>query len=633
MTSDKIIHLPRLEGGEMPPLETSRHKAFVRGWAIATLLVTAAYIAWRLTSTINLGVWWVAVPLIVAEAHNAFAFGLFTLALWDLDARPKLRAPRHNRSVAILIPTYNEPASVLLPSIAAAVSIDPPHETWVLDDGRREWVRELAEHLGARYLTRPNNEHAKAGNLNHALEVVDAEIIGVLDADYVVSPGFLVNTLGYFDDDRVAVVQMPQDFYNLDSFEHEGETDDGPVYNEERVFYRALAPAKNRWHAAFWCGTCALVRTEALRDAGGVATETVTEDIHTTFRLMQKGWTTVYHNEVLARGLAPTDAHQYMLQRHRWALGAMQVLRIDNPFTTPGLTFGQRLAFATTLFGWFDSWRAFAFVTMPVLVLATGASPIDAPGYLYGPFFLVTLGMQFIGLRLLARGHYPPTLSVLFEMLRLPAVLPATLHLVGFGGRAGFQVTPKGRTGGERRHAPVPPLLTILGAASVVSMLWFAATAAGLTWMTYEQWPAVLGSLIFACVNLGFIVWAVRRIRRPQFAGERRDGYRFDVVLEGEVGGLEGEVVDVSVTGARVLLDASPGLDQGDEATLVLRMPAGGRELLRATVRRVRTLEDGRIDLGFEFIEGQDRAIGRMAVELFGGSVPSDSNGWERVAA
>ena len=617
----------------MPAAESTGRKRFVRGWAIATLLVTAAYIAWRLTSTLNLDVWWVTLPLIVAEGHNAVAFGMFTLALWDVDARPTLRPPRHNRSIAVLIPTYNEPASVLLPSIAAAVSIDPPHETWVLDDGRREWVRELAEELGARYLTRPSNEHAKAGNLNHALEFVDAEILGVLDADYVVSPGYLVNTLGYFDDDRVAVVQMPQDFYNQDSFEHEGESSEGPIYNEEAVFYRALAPAKNRWQAAFWCGTPALVRTEALRDAGGVATETVTEDIHTTFRLMQRGWTTVYHNEVLARGLAPADAHQYMLQRHRWALGAMQILRTDNPLRIPGLTLGQRLAFATTLFGWFDSWRALAFITMPLLVLATGASPIDAPGRLYAPFFLVTLGMQFTGLRLLARGHYPPALSVLFEMLRLPAVLPATLHLVGLGGRASFAVTPKGRTGMDRVHAPVPPLLSGLGVASVLAMAWFGASVLGWTWVHYSQWPAVLGSLAFAGLNLGFIVWAIRRIRRPRFAGERRDGYRFDVVLGGDVDGLEGEIVDVSVTGARVLVAVPVALEPGAEASLTLRMPSGRHEPLRATVRRLRTLEDGRTDVGLEFIDGQERAIGRMAVELFGGTVETESGDWGRLAA
>src|SRR5690606_11781446 len=130
----------------------------------------------------------------------------------------------------------------------------------------------------------------------------------------------------YFADPAVAVVQAPQDFYNLDSFEHEPLAPRG-VFNEEEVFYRMIGPAKNRWGAAFWCGTCAVLRVAALRSAGGVATDAVTEDILTTVRLHQAGWRSVYHNEVLARGLAPADAEQYLTQRRRWATGAMQVLR------------------------------------------------------------------------------------------------------------------------------------------------------------------------------------------------------------------------------------------------------------------------------------------------------------------
>ena len=101
--------------------------------------------------------------------------------------------------------------------------------------------------------------------------------------------------------------------------------------SEQALFYRILQPGKNRWTGAFWCGTGAVVRVAALREVGGVATETITEDIHTTIRLHRRGWRTVYHNEVLARGLAASDAATYQLQRHRWGTGAMQVLRSENP--------------------------------------------------------------------------------------------------------------------------------------------------------------------------------------------------------------------------------------------------------------------------------------------------------------
>ncbi len=382
--------LPAIPGGGWPS-EDRRRTALIRAAALLALAVTAGYLAWRLVGgTINLQVWWLAVPLFAVEVHNALGLAFYTFALWDIGQRPQWRAVRETSlRVAVLIPTYNESVEVLLPTVAAAVALKPAHETWVLDDGDRTEVRELAEELGANYLARNEHAHAKAGNLNHALGVVKADVVGVLDADHVPTRDFLVNTLCYFDEPRVALVQTPQSFYNLESFEHERRGEG--YFNEESVFYRVIAPAKNRWQAPFWCGTCALVRTAALRDVGGVATESVTEDIQTTIRMYRRGWTGVYHNEVLANGLAPADANAYLGQRHRWATGAMQVLRIENPLFGRGLSFGQRAAFLATLFAWFDSWRMLAYMVLPVAVIATAASPISAPGYIFGPAFAATL--------------------------------------------------------------------------------------------------------------------------------------------------------------------------------------------------------------------------------------------------
>ena len=356
--------LPDFVGGDVLPAESRRRLLLIRGVAVFAIVLMWSYLAWRGASTLSLAVWWVSLPLFAVEVHNAIGLTLFTIALWSIVQIPHAATPKRDYRVAVLIPTYNEPEEILLPTIAAAVTLEPEHETWVLDDGNRPEVRLLAEDLGAHYLAREDNTHAKAGNLNHALELLDAEIVATLDADHVPAPNFLRHTLPYFDDDRVAVVQTPQDFYNEDSFEHEG-GEQGRPFVEEAVFYRVIAPGKNAYGGAFWCGTSALIRTEALREVGGVATETVTEDIHTTIRLNRRGWKGVYHNEVLAHGLAPGNAEEYMGQRNRWAMGAMQVLRTENPLTTRGLTWGQRLSFGTTLFAWFDSWRTFAYMVLP----------------------------------------------------------------------------------------------------------------------------------------------------------------------------------------------------------------------------------------------------------------------------
>ncbi len=619
---------PTFRDGARPADESPRRKLAIRTVAVGAIGVTAAYLAWRIgAGTVNLAVWWVALPLLLAELHNAFGLVLYTVALWDVDggpraarvSRPGAGAARH--SVAVLIPTYNEPVEVLMPTIAASVALAPAHETWVLDDGRRDDVRRLAERLGARYLTRDDNTHAKAGNLNHALGLIPADIVAVLDADHVPTAAFLTATLPYFDDPAIAFVQTPQDFYNLDSFEHQ-RRGDGRVFNEEAVFYRVIAPAKNRWQAAFWCGTCALVRTAALRSVGGVATDTVTEDIHTSIRMFRAGWKGAYHNEVLARGLAPDDASSYLLQRNRWALGAMQVLRVENPLFGRGLAPAQRLAFMTTLFGWFDSWRTFAYIVIPLAVVATGAVPILAPGAVFAPFFVATIVIQFVALRLLARGHYPPVLSVLFEVLRMPAILPATLAIFAPRRNLRFRVTPKGRQAGERAQVPVPRLHTALIVACSLGLAWFSATLAGLTPLRYDEPWAAVGAAFFMAMNLGFLLAAVGRIRSSRFAGNRRASVRLPARLPATLDGRPVELFDLSLTGALVAgaaaaLTPLPGQSGPQELAFQLH----DRNFRLAVEPRRRTeLADGRVELGVEFAGGPDAEVARLAVAIFQGA-------------
>lgn len=612
--------LPRFVGGEKPEPESRARLFKIRGLALTSLAVTFGYLIWRASGTVDLSVWWVSVPLYAAEWHNAIGLTLYTVSLWNIDVLPPLASIRQIRSkgpkVAVLLPTYNESETVLLPAIAAAVALEPSHETWVLDDGRRPEIKELAEELGAKYMTRDSNEGAKAGNLNNALTKIDADIIAVLDADYVALPGFLTQTLPYFADPNVALVQTPQDFYNKDSFEHELIDEEGDrFFCEESVFYRVIAPGKNYWGAAFWCGTCALVRVEALESVGGVATNSVTEDIHTSIRMSRVGWKSVFHNEVLARGLAPADAAQYMTQRNRWAQGAMQVLRKENPLFGRGLSFGQRLSFASTLFGWFDSWRSFTYIVLPLLVLTSGASPINAPGRIYLPLFLLVLISQFFALRLLARGYYPPLLSLIFEMLRMPAVLPATISGL-FGSVGKFKVTPKGKMGDERVRTPVPALLKILTWASIGSLGWFVVALTGLTPFSYSMPAVAVGAAMFTCGNLILLIMAIRRIRSSRFVSERREAYRFDTVVAARIGGMDCTVRDISATGARVEggIIAAAILSES-RATLSIDLPDQTLHIACA-VKRNLVEEGGQVELGLLFLPDQREAAGALILHL-----------------
>ena len=205
----------------------------------------------------------------------------------------RIRSPRRARDFAraVLIPTYNEPVEVIAPTIAAACDLEPAHETWVLDDGDRPWVAEICEQYGARYVSRPTHEHAKAGNMNHALALMVEEsgegaekidVIASLDCDHVPLPTFLTDTLGWFDDPELALVQGPQTYYNSGAFDDDG------VTGEQGMFFHVLLPARNHDGAGpFWCGSTSLIRADALHEIGGIATDTIVEDMHTTLHLIR----------------------------------------------------------------------------------------------------------------------------------------------------------------------------------------------------------------------------------------------------------------------------------------------------------------------------------------------------------
>jgi cellulose synthase/poly-beta-1,6-N-acetylglucosamine synthase-like glycosyltransferase len=612
-----------LSGGELalPPPESASRKRVIHLAACVALTASVAYLIWRVGFTLGSDLW-ISIPLWLLELHAVVGLVLFTFSLWDLDSGV-IPAPVEvtDLRVAVLIPTFNEPIEVLLPTVAAAVALEPHHETWVLDDGNRPWARDLADSLGARYLARTEHDHAKAGNLNNALRHIDVDLVAVLDADHVVTGDFLTHTLGYFVDPKVAVVQTPQDFYNVNSFEHDRNRSwfwrerRSVDFNEQRLFYRAIQPGKNRWGAAFWCGTNAVVRTSALRDVGGVAHETLTEDIHTTIRMHRLGWRTVYHNEVVARGLAARDAEQYQSQRLRWGTGAMQLLHTEHPLTGPGLTLGQRVAYATTILGWFDAWRTLGYILVPLTVVMTGANPIHASSVDFALAFGATFLLQRMALALLSRGYAPLGMATLFEFVRLQTTMSATLSYLR-GGERIFRVTAKDGAN-ERRRNEAPGLLWILLGLTGLAAVWFGCTLAGLTVVTYHVRWTVYGAAFWMVFNAAMLTAAIVRIRSDRFATDRRSSVRLKIGGRVHIDDKPAHLLDVSVGGALVRSDdvtATGGLHE-------LRIHFVGDDdiVLWAEERSRQLVGDGGALVSFMFTENQEAEIGRMAVRLFGG--------------
>ncbi|MHA7272929.1 glycosyltransferase [Arthrobacter sp. TMT4-20] len=240
------------------------HRFLIRLLVVLTLILGVNYVAWRWLESLNWSAWWIAVPLIIAETYSLIDVLLFGLTTWRTRERTPPPAPE-GLAVDVFITTYNEPLDMVMNTALASQRITYPHATWILDDGARDELRLLAEAHGIGYLTRGEEwanrpRHAKAGNLNNALMTTRGEFLLILDADQIPKPEILDRTLGYFNNRKVSLVQTPQWFVNV--------PDDDPLGSQAPLFYGPLQQGKDGWNAAFFCGSNALLRREALMQLG-----------------------------------------------------------------------------------------------------------------------------------------------------------------------------------------------------------------------------------------------------------------------------------------------------------------------------------------------------------------------------
>ncbi len=245
----------------------ARRLLSLRVVAVMTVALGLNYVVWRWLESVNWAAWWIAVPLVVAETYSFIDVGLFALTMWRARTRPAPPPAPEGLTVDVFITTYDEPVELVMATAVAARDMTYPHRTWVLDDGNRPAVREHAERAGVGYVVRSDDwadrpRHAKAGNLNNALFRTDGELIAVLDADQVPQSHFLERTLGHFVDPSVALVQTPQHFTNVTAAD--------PLGSQAPLFYGPIQQGKDGWNAAFFCGSNAVLRREALMQLGVV---------------------------------------------------------------------------------------------------------------------------------------------------------------------------------------------------------------------------------------------------------------------------------------------------------------------------------------------------------------------------
>ena len=457
-----------------------------RSIAVTTLLMT-----FSVFSTVRYGYWrvmqtwegitsaghihrWDTVFVLLLLAAEFFAFSTLLLGYFQ-TLRPLKRPPlplsgdpAHWPTVDVLIPTYNEPLHVVQGTVLAAMAIDYPAEKMrvlLLDDGRRKEFRDFAARVGVEYLTRDNNAHAKAGNINHALRFLDGEFVAIFDSDHVPARSFLHMALGWFLRDRLlGLVQTPHHFYSPDPFERNlGQF--GRVPNEGELFHRLVQDGNDLWNASFFCGSCAVLRRRALDEIGGIAVETVTEDAHTALRMQRHGWNTAYINIPKAAGLATESLAAHIGQRIRWARGMTQILRIENPLFASGLTLAQRLCYFNATTHFLFAIPRLIFLMVPLAYLLFGKVNIYGYTWALGAYAFPHLVLSSLtNSRIQGRYRYS-FWNEIYEVVLAPYVLFPTL-LALINPRLGkFNVTSKGgimrRSYFDRRIAL--PYLLLLG--------------------------------------------------------------------------------------------------------------------------------------------------------------------------
>ena len=507
--AERVNHITAKPSDELswqPPQRTARLAVG------AALLVTLFYMVFLFNPQYR-GVTWLWLLVVAAEGLVVVQALLTWWTVLANDHRPdkpevyawrrKLANGELSPSVDVFITVYGEPVEIVRGTVCAARDMQVAHNTWILDDGDSDEMRDMAAAEGVGYRRREIHDHAKAGNVNAGFWATDGDFMVILDADHVPSPDFLLRALAHMEDPQVAFVQTPQAFPAARGLVAVGTAE------AQRIFYELVMPGKNNFNAVFCVGTNVIFRRSALAQIGGMYTASNSEDIWTSLELHRRGWRSVFVPETLARGLAPDNLLSYLKQQFRWSYGGFEVLLRGGLFRRKGLTLDQRIQYMSTALHYLLSLAALTFMFVPPLYLLFGFSPIQAgmSNWLthYAPFYVL-----IVLVTLIQTGGFKPS-SMIVSIGAAPVHLRAFLMAM-FGRKAKWTVTNAG-SGGLPGVGLVFPHVALL-------LLQAAGIAVGVA--TLQRPNADVTALVFALVWASLYVLLLARIILEAVSEPRR---------------------------------------------------------------------------------------------------------------
>jgi cellulose synthase (UDP-forming) len=634
--------------------------------------IALRYLFWRTTSTLTYYdplSYAFAIILFLAELYGILIFFMGLFVNLQPYRRPVAPLPDNQEkwpSVDVLVPSYNEEPAVLETTIIAALQINYPKDklkVYLCDDGgtdqrcnwpdpepgepdyhkklaraqsiregsikRRATLQALCLELGCNYITRPRNEHSKAGNLNYALHNhTKGELILILDADHVPTNDILLNTVGWMvRDPKMFLVQTPHFFLNADPIEKNLGTF-GYMPSENEMFYRQIQMGLDFWNASFFCGSAAILRRTALMEVGGISGETITEDAETALNLHSRGWHSAYIQRPMVSGLSPEEFTDFMGQRQRWAQGMASIFVLSNPLLKNGLSLAQRICYLNSCMFWFFPFARLTFLLAPLPFLMFGLKIYDTNALTF-----LAYGLPHIVAVLIASDYLYGKLrwtfiSEIYELLQSFYTMPAVMTGLFKPKGAAFKVTAKGKQLDEDYLAPVTHWFYLVGGAVMLSILYgifklaeqmhyiytekmvnrtFAEITQSLLTSEGDFYATVI-TLGWAMLNMLLLLASLGAVVERK---QRRVAHRLPVdegaVLHAEGHEMPARIVDIATGGLRLQLKESAAqfFKVGDKIVVRPEDYPGQIGLqLNMIVRRVSESRGGLIDVGASFDPG-----------------------------
>ena len=448
--------------------------------------------------------------------------------------------------VSLHVPAHNEPPDMVIDTLRALLRLDyPRYEVILIDDNTDDeelWrpVEAWCARHQVKFAHLDNWPGYKSGALNYALRKLtspEAEIIGVVDSDYQIEPGFLRRCAPAFADPWIGFIQAPQDYRDWRQARYYRR-----LYYSYKYFFAVSQPSRNEHDGAIFAGTMGLIRRVALDELGGWDEWCITEDAELSLRLLRAGWHGLHVDQSWGRGIMPLTFEALKGQRYRWCFGGIQILRMHWRSMMPGrrgrenhMTVGQRWAYLAGAIQWYGDLLGLVFF---IFLLAGAANLATGGGQLFRKLtiFLVAAVpvMVLLGLvravALLRRGtgaSWRDAIGAFFIWQSTSLVVARASVLALFAKKAAFLRTPKTSEKTKWWEA-----LRANWAESTLALFGFAAIAGALTKASQLSGPLLAGLLLFPTLGLAAAPvnsWAARRAALPaKLRARRATEYRRD---------------------------------------------------------------------------------------------------------